>query len=132
LGYRCRAGFVAEVVGDKPIQVKKSWLPFFSKQFQWAQRGALTLSSGGSRLWTRVGVSCLDQLGFLDFLSYGGLCELLTVITQFRMFPYYPAYFFDHRHWDAYALPVVFSSDGSRHFRFKIQQRNLLLTLSGT
>jgi hypothetical protein len=68
-------------------------------------------------------------LGFLDLLSYCGLYELLTVIMQFGVFPRYLVYFFDHRRWNAYALPAVFSINGSRHSRSKTHGQNLPLNL---
>ena len=62
-----------------------------------------------------LGVSCFDLLGFLDFFSYCGFYELLAVVVQSGIVLYYLVYFLDHRHWDAYALSVVFSINGSRH-----------------
>ena len=74
-----------------------------------------------------LGVSCFDQLGLLDLLSYCCFYELLAVVVQSGMLLGYLVYFLDHGHWDAYALPTAFSVDGSWHSRFKTQWQHLHL-----
>ena len=81
---------------------------------------------GGFSFMSSCWSSCFDLLGFLDFFSYCGFYVLLAVVVHLGVFLYYPVYFLDHRHWDAYALPVVFSINSFRHVSSKSSGRLVL------